>query len=119
MSEVPLEPKVRGVLMRYKVMAFVTGSMLLLLCLVTLLKYTVLDGNDDFDSFATLVGIIHGWIYMVYLFTCAHLWVVKRWRFGRLVTMALGGVIPFLSFIIERRVELQVRGDAAQAEVAA
>ena len=40
-------------------------------------------------------------------------------RVTNVVTMALGGVIPFLSFIIERRVELQVRGDAAQAEVAA
>ena len=119
MSEVPMEPKVSGVLMRYKVMAFVTGAMLLLLCAVTLLKYTVLSGNDGFDSFATLVGIVHGWIYMIYLFTCAHLWVVKRWKLGRLITMALGGVVPFLSFIVERRIELQVRSEAVTPEVAA
>ena len=110
MSEVPTEPKVRGVLMRYKVMAFVTGTMLLLLCAVTLLKYTVLSGNEGFDSFATVVGIVHGWIFMVYVFTCAHLWVVKRWKLGRLITMALGGVVPFLSFVVEARVEAQVLG---------
>src|SRR3954447_1133698 len=105
--------------MRYKVMAFVTGSMLLLLCAVTLLKYTVLDGNEGFNSFATSVGIVHGWIYMVYLFTCAHLWVVKRWRLGRLVTMALGGVVPFLSFVVEGRVEREVRAAIVGPEVAA
>lgn len=123
MSEVPLQQKVSGVLMRYKVMAFVTGSMLLLLCVVTLLKYTVLSGDEGFDSFATLVGIVHGWIYMIYIFTCAHLWVVQKWKLGRLITMALGGVVPFLSFIVERRVEQQVRGganpEAAAPEVAA
>ena len=119
MSEVPTEPKVRGALMRYKVMAFVTGTMLLLLCVVTLLKYTVLSDNQGFVSFATLVGIVHGWIFMIYVFTCAHLWVVKKWKLGRLITMALGGVVPFLSFVVEARVEREVRGDVVAPEVAA
>ena len=86
---------------------------------MTLLKYTVLSGNEGFDSFATLVGIVHGWIFMVYVFTCAHLWVVKKWKLGRLITMALGGVVPFLSFFVEARVEREVLGTASRRRLAA
>ncbi|WP_413316827.1 DUF3817 domain-containing protein [Agrococcus sp. 1P02AA] len=46
--------------------------------------------------------IVHGWIYVVYLFASFRLWSLLRWPFRRLVAMALGGVVPFLSFFVER-----------------
>lgn len=93
----------RGALTRYRVMAYVTGTMLLLLVVEVLLHYVAHVG----DSVLTWIGWIpyaHGWIYVVYLVTVLDLWSKVRWGFGRLTTMALAGVVPVMSFVLERRV---------------
>lgn len=95
------DPRVRrasGALQRYRVMAYVTGSMLLVLCLEMVLKY-------GFDVLALdWVPRLHGFVYIVYLVTVFDLWSVMRWKLGRFVTMAAAGVVPVMSFILERRV---------------
>ncbi|WP_434062029.1 DUF3817 domain-containing protein [Actinotalea lenta] len=101
-----------GALTRYRVMAYVTGTMLLLLVAEMLLKYVV--GVDE--SVVRLIGWIpyaHGWIYVVYLVTVFDLWSTVRWGFGRLVTMALAGVVPVMSFVLERRVHADAAAQIA------
>ena len=90
--------KERGALGRYRAMAYVTGTMLLLLCLEIVLKYGF--HNDVIDWIPRL----HGFVYMVYLVTVWDLWSRMRWSWGRLVTMVLAGVVPVTSFVLERRV---------------
>ncbi len=105
------ESPLRGTLTRYRVMAYITGSFLLLLTAVTLLKYIGLAfgwESDGFWSVATLIGIVHGWIFIVYVAACAFLWMRMKWAFGRLVTMVLGGVVPVMSFVMERRISREV-----------
>ena len=58
--------------------------------------------------------IAHGWMYVVYLLACFRLWSLMRWTPGRLLAMAGGGVVPFLSFVVERKVSGQVREELAQ-----
>lgn len=105
-----------GALKRYRVMAWVTGSMLLVLTLHVLLQVVQARGVFSGSLFeekglsalipgaGTFVPIAHGWIYVVYLVTVVDLWGTMRWRFGRLVTMVLAGVVPAMSFVLERRV---------------
>lgn len=102
----------RGRLSRYRVMAFVTGTMLLVLCLEMVLKYVFHAGGVAADGspepvLGTWVAIAHGWIYVAYLFTVVQLWSAMRWSLGRLVTMALAGVVPVMSFVLERRVHAE------------
>ena len=102
---------VQGALQRYRVMAFVTGSFLLLLTTVTLVKYIGKAAgweNQGFLSVALVIGIVHGWIFMIYVLACADLWRRMKWELKRLVTMALGGVVPAMSFVMERRVSREV-----------
>lgn len=101
--------KARGALTRYRVMAWVTGSMLLLLCAEMLLKYVFHAGGVDAQGhpepvIGSWVAYAHGWIYVVYLATVADLWSKMRWSLGRLVAMAAAGVVPVMSFVLERRV---------------
>ncbi len=95
-------------LTRYRVMAFVTGGFLLLLCLEMVLKY-VLRLNGGEAVLGDWIAITHGWIYVLYLVTVVDLWSSLRWRFGRLVTLVLAGVVPLLSFFAERRTTADVR----------
>ncbi len=95
-----------GALLRYRVMAFVTGGFLLLLCLELVLKYGV---NDEQPVLGSWIAIVHGWIYVVYLVTVVDLWSSLRWRLGRLVALVAAGVVPLLSFYAERRTTQDVR----------
>jgi len=111
--------KARGSLTRYRVMAWITGSMLLLLCVEMLLKYVFRAGGVDAEGHAlpvlgSWIAFAHGWIYVVYLVTVFDLWSTLRWRLGRLVSLAAAGVVPVMSFVLERRVhaDAQARIDA-------
>lgn len=105
--------KIRGALTRYRIMAIITGTFLLILTAVTLVKYIgqwVFDWeHEGFLAIALGIGIVHGWIYVVYLLTCLDLWTKMKWKFGRLVYMALGGVIPVLGLFLEVRLAREVK----------
>src|SRR4051812_18127334 len=108
-------PRIRGALKFYQVASIITGVLLLLLCTEMLLKYTPLalevelggprgflalvpEGTVTAVNLSTGILIIHGWFYVVYLFSDFRLWSLMRWPFLRFILIALGGVIPFLSF---------------------
>lgn len=117
MTEAALDPRVSGALTRYRVMAVITGTFLLTLLTLTAIKYIQqADGGSANSTLLTVqgaVGIIHGWIYVIYLVTTIHLWLLMHWGLGRLVIMGLGGIVPFLSFILEHRFALEVKAARA------
>jgi hypothetical protein len=111
-------PKIPGAVRLYKISAYVTGVMLLLLCFEMVLKYTPLHTEmaiNDPSGFFVRAGsiqhpaldlslgilIVHGWLYVVYLFADFRLWSIMRWPFSRFILIALGGVIPLMSFFVE------------------
>jgi integral membrane protein len=49
------------------------------------------------------VLIVHGWMYVVYLMSNFRLWTLMRWPFSKMILLALGGVVPLLSFIVEKK----------------
>jgi integral membrane protein len=104
----------------YKVSSIITGTFLLLLVLMMVLRYGLgvdieLGGPFGFlaltpkdlitgVNLSTAILIAHGWLYVLYLGTDFVLWRQIRWSFGKFLFIALGGVIPLLSFFLERRV---------------
>lgn len=96
-------PKARAAFGRYRVMAFVTGGMLLLLCVEMFLKYVLQLNGPDQPVIGNWIAIVHGWIYVVYAITVFDLWSRMRWSFGRILALIAGGVVPVLSFVMEAR----------------
>ena len=116
--------KVRAALQRYRVMAWVTGVMLLILTVELVAKYVlqangVDEAGDARPVIGTWVAFAHGWIYVVYLATVIDLWSRLRWGWGRLVTMVLAGVVPVMSFVMEVRVHRDALAAAGLAPAAA
>ena len=126
-------PRIRGALKFYQVASIITGVLLLLLCVEMLLKYTPLglevelggrngllalvpDGTVTAVNLSTGILIVHGWFYVVYLFFDFRLWSLMRWPFLRFILIALGGVIPFLSFFLEGRIAREVKTYLATRE---
>ena len=94
----------KAALTRYRVMAYVTGVFLLLLCLNMILKYVL--GQQGIGNW---VPITHGWLYMIYVVVAVDLWFRTRLDVTRTVFVVLAGTIPFASFFAEHWVTKQVR----------
>lgn len=125
----------------YKVLAYATGVMLLLLCAEMIVKYiwelelfvggTMIDGTanalglvnrGDISggvNISLMILIVHGWMYVVYLLADFRLWSLMRWPFSRFITIALGGVVPLLSFFMEKKVHGEVERELASHPQAA
>jgi integral membrane protein len=101
-------PLGRGTLIRYRVMAYVTGVLLLGLVFVAIPMQVF--GNDD--TLVAILGTAHGYLYMVYLVTAFLLAFRMRWSLGRTLLLLLAGTVPFMSFVAERAVMRQVARDA-------
>lgn len=108
----------KNALTRYRVMANVVGVTLLVFVVLIIAKYST--DNARIKSVESVVAVIHGWLFFIYLFTIAELASRARFRLGRIILMALSGMVPFLSFVMERRVTIDVRRlIAADPEAAA
>lgn len=70
----------------------------------------------DGINLSLMILIVHGWIYVVYLLASFRLWSKLRWPFPRLIAMALGGVVPFLSFFVEIPMHRIALADVARLE---
>jgi len=120
-------PQIRKVLRYYKASSYVTGGFLILLMItwcIRRLPFLGFDlwlfGPNGFIAFeqygvdgeglpevgvnlTVWILIIHGWLYVVYLIADFRVWTLLRWPFTRFLLIALGGVVPFLSFYTEAR----------------
>lgn len=84
----------------YRVLAFTTGVLLLVLVFVAMpLKYFA-----DQPLLVTVIGIAHGYLYMAYVVTTLWLSLQQRWPILKTILVALAGTIPLAAFFAERRV---------------
>ena len=85
----------RNALIRYRVMAYVVGTLLVvLICIGMPLKYLFYR-----PSLVTYAGVAHGWLYMLLLISAVDLGRRAKWTWQRLLLIALAGTVPFLSFV--------------------
>ncbi|CAL9532253.1 putative protein [Streptomyces sp. enrichment culture] len=102
----------KSVLTRYRVMAYVTGVLLVLLCLGMIAKYALT--MDGADGFTRVVAIAHGWLYVVYLVFAFDLGAKAKWKVGKQLWVLIAGTIPTAAFFVERRISRELAADAAQ-----
>jgi integral membrane protein len=127
-------PRIRLALKFYRVTSIITGSFLLLLCLMMVFRYGLgvdieLGGPFGFlylnpreqitaINLSTIILIAHGWFYVLYILSDFNLWSPMRWKPMRLLFMFLGGIIPLLSFFLERYIHREVVGVLAELDAA-
>jgi integral membrane protein len=108
----------KSVLTRYRVMAYVTAVMLLVLCVSMIFKY----GFDTGADVTLVVAQIHGVLFIVYLVFAFDLGQKARWPFLKLLWVLIAGTIPTAAFFVERAVVREIgplveEQPAAPAEV--
>ena len=106
----------RAAVLRYRVMAYVTGVVLMVLCFVGV-PLQIWAHNE---VVASNVGTVHGILYIIYLIAAFQL---SR-KLGlpvaspATVILLLAGTIPVLTFVVERWVTRRYINPALAAEAA-
>ncbi len=88
---------VTGAVLRYRVMAYVTGVVLMVLCFVGIPLQVA-----GHPAVANNVGVIHGILYIIYLVSA---WILARrlrLEIRPTLIMLLAGTVPVMTFIVER-----------------
>ncbi|MCV7344376.1 MULTISPECIES: DUF3817 domain-containing protein [Mycobacteriaceae] len=88
---------IRKALLGYRVLAWTTGIWLIALCYEIVLRYVVKVDNPP-----TWIGVVHGWVYFIYLLFTANLAVKVRWPIAKTIGVLLAGTIPLLGIIVEQ-----------------
>lgn len=96
---------VKNALLFYRIMAYVVGTLLVVLVLVGMpLKYIWHD-----DRVVVWTGVPHGWLYMILLVAAYNLGRKVGWSLKWFVGIMLAGTIPFLSFVAEHYARIDVQ----------
>jgi integral membrane protein len=98
-------PEIDGALKRYKLTAYIVGTGLIILVFIGI----PLQAWAGAPQVARYVGVAHGFLYIVYLLAALDLARRARFTLLQMAAMVGAGFLPFLAFIIERRVERRVR----------
>jgi integral membrane protein len=103
---------VDAAVLRYRVMAYITGTVLIVLCFVGI-PLQVAAGND---VVVNDVGTLHGILYLIYLIVAYQLARRLRLPIGPTLLMLLAGTIPVLTFVVERWVNRKYITAARQGQ---
>lgn len=104
----------RRVLIRYRVMAYTTAVLLIVLVFVGI----PLQVWRHETIVERVVGTFHGYLYLVYLVAAFDLTRKMHIRLGWMVLVLLAGTVPFCAFVAERkltRLYERTAGDGASA----
>lgn len=106
-----LAPATAASLTRFRVLAWLVGVMLLVLVGIAMpVKYV---GGDD--SLVATVSPVHGLLYIVYLVATLDLARRVAWGPRQTVLVMLAGTVPFLSFVLERRIARRLTAPSGPA----
>ncbi len=95
-----------GALLRFQVMAFITGVLLAVMTVIGLPYKYLFDGSAAWYSIG---WIAHGWLYIAYVIVSLDLVFRMKWHLGKALLIVLAGTIPFMSFVAERWVTRRVK----------
>jgi integral membrane protein len=99
-------------LTRYRVAAYVVGVLLVVACLSSICGHGLLPAwtgapdplTESFGPDFLWVWMVHGFFYVGYLVLAFDLFRRTRWPLRRLAELIVAGLLPGLTFVIERRI---------------
>ena len=88
----------RAAALRYRVMAYITGVLIIVVCFVGI-PLQVAAHNTVITNY---VGTVHGWLYIVYVVVAYILARKLKMKIGPTVLLLLAGTVPIMTFFVER-----------------
>ena len=89
---------------RYRFLANLVGTLLVLLVIAMVAKYAF-----DHPGPVGVVAPVHGLFFAIYVAFAYDLTRRASWPLKRFLVIVAGGVVPFMTFIVERKVTRELR----------
>ncbi len=94
---------------RYRVMSYVTGTTLLMLCATAVLHKVSASTWESISWFVYTIGIGHGAVlYPLYMIASFQMVLKHKLSMLLLVGMLLAGFVPGLAFYLEHRMRVRL-----------
>lgn len=93
----------KSAVLRFRVMAIVSGLMSLLLWFVYMPVKYIFDA-PELHSSIIWIPMVHGYLYPIYILTAIQFATKARWPIMKMLGLILAGTLPVASLIAERRV---------------
>lgn len=91
----------KSALGRFRFMGILEGSSLVILLFIAMpLKYWF-----DMPAAVTVIGTIHGYIFLAYLIAIVYAMIAIKWPFRFTVGAVLSAFIPFGNFVLDSRLK--------------
>jgi len=103
----PARSKYAGPLLRYRIMAFTTGVVLIAGTVALVLKDVV--HVRHMEPGTGLLWVAHGYLYLLYVIATVNLGLKLRWPLVRIGVVMLAGTVPTMSFVAEHYVTRDTR----------
>lgn len=104
----------RNLFISYRVLAAIVGVLLLIGTFLALpFKYLAAEGSglQDLGEQLSLVWLVHGWIYIIYVVVAFLLSRRAGWSLTYLLLMLVAGLIPVLIFWVEHKVASRLKAE--------
>src|ERR1700722_17749042 len=105
----------RAAALRYRVMAYITGVLIIVVCFVGIPLQIVAHNTVISNEVAT----VHGFLYIVYLVFAYILAQKLKMRLWPTILLLLAGTVPVMTSFVERWMKRPYTGPALAAEAAA
>jgi len=88
----------RAAALRYRVMAYITGVLIIVVCFAGIPLQVAAHNTFIVNG----IGTVHGFLYIVYIIVAYVL--ARKLRMGRTATVVLllAGTVPIMTFFVER-----------------
>ncbi|MGO4544019.1 DUF3817 domain-containing protein [Paenibacillus sp. 2TAB23] len=84
---------------RLRVVGFYEGISFLVLLLIAMpLKYWA-----DIPEAVTVVGGLHGLLFVLYMLAVLHVWIVHRWSILKAAAAFIAAFLPFGTFVLDKK----------------
>lgn len=94
-----------SVIRQLRIIGLIEGvSFLLLLGIAMPLKYLA-----GMPKAVSAVGMIHGVLFVLYVFALVHAWITARWPVSRAFALLVASVLPFGTFFMDPRLKREQR----------
>ena len=104
----------RAAALRYRVMAYITGVLIIVVCFVGIPLQVVAHNTFIVNQ----IGTVHGFLYIVYIVFAYILAQKLKMKMGPTVVLLLAGTVPVMTFFVERWMMRKYIGPALAAESA-
>ena len=84
---------------RLRIVGFYEGISFLVLLLIAMpLKYWA-----DIPQAVTVVGGLHGLLFVLYMLALLHVWIAQRWSIFKVAAAFIAAFLPFGTFVLDKK----------------